>query len=290
MKSAAESNAFSRNYSLNVGGRLLDLSVPKVMGILNVTPDSFYAGSRFTGSEEIVRQAAQMLEEGAAILDIGGSSTRPGAREIPVEEEKSRVGNAISAVMKVFPESVISCDTFQSEVATAAVSAGASMINDVTGGERDKKMFEVVSQLKVPYVLMHMRGNPETMTSLTSYENLHLEIISWLRRKLLQLNEYGVKDVVVDPGFGFAKTAAQGFELLHKLELLHVLERPLLVGLSRKSMIWRTLGITADQALNGTTFLNSIALIKDVSILRVHDVREAVEAVKLYREYEKSPA
>lgn len=288
MKSAAESNVFSRNYSLNIRGRLMDLSTPKVMGILNVTNDSFFAGSRVGTYDEIVRQAATMLEEGAAILDVGGMSTRPGAAEISLNEEVSRVRRAVSAIKKHFPEAVVSCDTYRGEVASAAVSEGASIINDVTGGEGDKKMFEVVSQLGVPYVLMHMRGTPETMASLNQYENLTLEIISWLQLKLKQLREYGAKDIIVDPGFGFAKSPSQGFELLKQLDLLQILDLPVMVGVSRKSMVWKTLGVTPEGALNGTTVLNAIALMKGASILRVHDVKEAVEAVKLIQAIERA--
>lgn len=286
MKSAAESNAFSRNYSLNIRGRLMDLRTPKVMGILNVTQDSFYSGSRLATKEETLTKAARMLEDGADILDVGGISTRPGAAEIPLAEELSRVVNAISAISKSFPHAIISCDTYRSDVARAAVEEGASIINDVTGGEGDKKMFEVVSRLGIPYVLMHMRGTPETMATLNQYENLLLEIITWLQQRLRLLTEFGVKDVIVDPGFGFAKSPSQNFELLKNIELLSVLERPMLVGLSRKSMIWKTLGVTPDGALNGTSVLHTIALMKGVSFLRAHDVREAVETVKLFQQYE----
>jgi dihydropteroate synthase len=288
MKSAAESNVFSRNYSLNIRGRLMDLRIPKVMGILNITEDSFYAGSRVGSDEEVLRQAARMLGEGADILDVGGMSTRPGAGEISEADEISRVRRAVSAIKKQFPDAVISCDTYRSEVARVAVGEGASIINDVTGGEGDKKMFGVVSQLHVPYILMHMRGTPETMATLNQYENLTLEIIYWLQEKLRQLMEYGAKDVIVDPGFGFAKSPLQGFELLKQLEMFQILERPVLVGISRKSMIWKTLGITPEDALNGTTVLHSIALMKGASVLRVHDVREAVEAIKLMRAYESA--
>jgi dihydropteroate synthase len=287
MKSAAESKVFSRNYSLNIRGRLLDLKTPKVMGILNLTPDSFYAGSRFRKEKEILNAAEKMIHDGAAILDLGGSSTRPGAQPISVKDEMDRVLPAIQSIGRNFPEIVISCDTYQSEVAVAAVGEGASMINDVSGGELDKKMFKVVSQLGVPYVLMHMRGTPQTMAALNNYENLNLEIILSLQQRVKQLEAYGVKDIVVDPGFGFSKSPGQGFDLLNNLELMHRLDRPLLVGISRKSMVWKTLGIDAERALNGTTVLNSIALMKGTSILRVHDVREAVEAVKLIEMLQK---
>jgi dihydropteroate synthase len=288
MSSAAESNAFSRNYSLNINGRLLDLSTPKVMGILNITPDSFYAGSRYRDETEIIESAQKMIESGAAILDVGGYSTRPGAADISQEEERARVVKAIQAVRENVPGAIISCDTFRSSVAQAAIDAGAEIINDVSGGTLDQNMFQTVAKLKVPYIVMHMRGTPETMHTMTHYENLPLEVISSLRDRVTQLAAAGIKDIIVDPGFGFAKNAVQNFQLLKHLELFQILERPLLAGLSRKSLIWRTLAITPDQALNGTSVLNTIALMKGVSILRVHDVAEAVQAVKLYNAYKNS--
>jgi dihydropteroate synthase len=288
MKSAAESNVFSRNYTLNIRGRLLDLSTPAVMGILNITPDSFFEGSRVQTDKEILAKASRMLEEGVSILDIGGHSTRPGASQVSVEVEKSRVLMAIRSVIKHFPEAIISCDTFNSEIAQAAVSEGASIINDVSGGELDKEMFATVARLGVPYVLMHMRGNPQTMVHQTDYNNIHLEVITWLQRKMHHLREAGVKDIIVDPGFGFSKTVEQNFQLLRRLDLFRVLGLPVLVGLSRKSMVWRTLGIEAGEALNGTTVLNSVALLNGASILRVHDVRQAIEAVKLCSVYQRA--
>jgi dihydropteroate synthase len=288
MKSAAESNVFSRNYTVNIRGRLLDLSTPAVMGILNITPDSFFEGSRVQTTKEVVSRAAKMLEAGASIIDVGGHSTRPGAEQVPLHEEKSRVLMAISVIIKHFPNAIISCDTFNSETARAAVSEGASIINDVSGGELDKGMFTTVAQLGVPYILMHMRGNPQTMVHQTDYDNIQLEIITWLQRKVRQLHDAGVRDIIVDPGFGFSKTVEQNFQLLRRLDLFRVMGMPLLVGLSRKSMVWRTLGIEAGEALNGTTVLNTIALLNGASIIRVHDVREAVEAVKLFSAYQRS--
>ncbi len=287
MKPAAESKVFSRNYSLNIGGRLIDLTTPRIMGILNVTTDSFYTASRAFDEVEILTKAGKMLEDGATFLDVGGASTRPGAPEVAEEEELKRVRIAIAAIKREFPSSIISCDTFRSEVARQAVYAGADLMNDVSGGERDAAMFKVISELRVPYILMHSRGTPETMGSLTQYDNLMMELISWLQERVLRLRDAGVKDVIVDPGFGFAKSQKQGFELLRKLELLHVLECPLLVGISRKSMIWKTLKVTPDEALNGTTVLHTLALMKGASILRVHDVKEAVEAVTLIAKCEK---
>jgi dihydropteroate synthase len=284
MISAAESNVFSRKYSLKIHGRLLDLRIPKVMGILNVTPDSFYSGSRVQKVQEIVTQAGKMIEEGAFIIDVGAASTRPGAAEVPVEMEKSRALLAITEIVKHFPEAIISCDTYRSEVAIAAVGEGAVLVNDISGGELDDKMFETIARLQVPYVLMHMRGTPEKMSTLTHYENIHREIIYWLLQRLRRLTEMGVNDVIIDPGFGFAKSIRQNFEIINNLELYHSLDKPLMAGISRKSMIWKTLGITPDQALNGTSVLNSVALLKGVSLLRVHDVKEAVEAIKLIGE------
>lgn len=288
MKSAGQSNAFSRNYSLNIHGRLMDFRTPKIMGILNVTPDSFYGGSRYQAEDEIRRQVERMLAEGADIIDVGGQSTRPGAEIIPLADERARIVGAVNAIVKAFPGTIISVDTFRSAVAEAAVSEGAQIVNDVSGGGLDEHMFETVSRLRVPYVLMHMRGTPSTMASLNSYDNLHFEVIRWLQEKLRQLLQYGISDVIIDPGFGFSKSPSQNFHLLKGLPLFQSLERPVMVGLSRKSMIWRTLGTTAENALNGTTVLNTLALLNGASILRVHDVREAAEAIRLCESYENA--
>lgn len=283
MKSRAESNHFLSKYSLNVNGRLLDLSKPKVMGILNVTPDSFFDGSRYQSEEQILRQAEKMLVEGAHIIDIGGYSTRPGAAEISIPDETDRVVKAIGWVAREFPNAVISIDTFRSSVARAAFAEGASILNDVSGGALDPAMFATAALLKAPYILMHMRGNPQDMQNRNDYSDVVLEVISELQQKISALHEAGVHDIVVDPGFGFAKSVAQNFEILNNLQRFRILDKPLLVGFSRKSMIWRTLGITPDEALNGTTALHSVALLKGASILRVHDVREAVQTIELIR-------
>lgn len=283
MKSRAESNHFLSKYSLNVNGRLLDLSKPKVMGILNVTPDSFFDGSRYQSEEQILRQAEKMLVEGAHIIDIGGYSTRPGAAEISIPDETDRVVKAIGWVAREFPKAVISIDTFRSSVARAAFAEGASILNDVSGGALDPEMFATAALLKAPYILMHMRGNPQDMQNRNDYSDVVLEVISELQQKISALHEAGVHDIVVDPGFGFAKSVAQNFEILNNLQRFRILDKPLLVGFSRKSMIWRTLGITPDEALNGTTALHSVALLKGASILRVHDVREAVQTIELIR-------
>ncbi|WP_373512417.1 dihydropteroate synthase [Persicitalea sp.] len=270
--------------TLNLSGRLLDLSTPAVMGILNITPDSFYEGSRFDpNSDHFVQEAGQMLTDGAKILDVGGYSTRPGAAEISVDEECERILPVIEVLSRTFPAVVISIDTFRSAVAKQAVRAGASIVNDVSGGNLDEQMFETAAELGVPYVLMHMRGTPQTMTQLNQYDNLVQDIMRELAEKLQRLRSLGVADVIVDPGFGFAKNVPQNFELLNHLEHLKSLNAPLLVGVSRKSMIWRSLGVTPTKVLNGTTVLNTLALQKGADILRVHDVREAVEAVKLWQ-------
>lgn len=271
--------------SINVKGRLIDFSTPKVMGILNVTPDSFFAKSRFlAGNDSIVAKASEMIEQGVTFIDIGGYSTRPHAIDISITEELDRVLPVIEAIIKDFPEIIISIDTFRSEVARAAIKAGAAIINDISGGNLDDKMFETVAELKVPYILMHSRGNPETMSQLNDYQNLTLDVITDLKEKVAQLRALAVKDIIIDPGFGFAKNAKQGFELLRNLEALKIMDLPLLVGISRKSMIWRTLDITANEALNGTTALNMFALMQGANILRVHDVKEAVETVRLFEE------
>ena len=276
-----QSKIFSANKTLNVGGRLLDLSQPKVMGILNVTPDSFYDGNKFKDDRAILAHVEKMLTEGADFIDVGGYSTRPGAEEISIDEELKRTIPAVKLIAKNFPESLISVDTFRSSVAKEAVDAGAIMVNDISGGALDEKMFSTVASLNVPYVLMHIRGTPQTMTKETNYDNLIKDIIDYFHFKVFQLQNLGVKDIIIDPGFGFAKTAEQNFELLNKLDYFQILGRPILAGLSRKSMIWRTLNSDPEGALNGTTALNSIALMRGASILRVHDVREAKETVLL---------
>jgi len=276
-----QSKIFSVNKTLNVGGKLIDLSEPRVMGILNVTPDSFYDGFKYGDETSILKQVEKMVSEGADFIDVGGYSTRPGAEDISQEEELSRVMPAIKLITKKFPDTIVSIDTFRARVAKQAVEAGASLINDISGGDLDKDMFDTVASLQIPYIIMHMKGTPQTMTQEATYENLIKEIIDSFHQKIFKLHGLGVKDTLVDPGFGFAKTAQQNFELLNQLDRFHILEKPLLVGLSRKSMIWRTLKTNPESALNGTTVLNTIALIKGASLLRVHDVRQAKEAIQL---------
>jgi dihydropteroate synthase len=252
------------------------------MGIINTTPDSFYAGSRRQLQEEVVEQAARMLEAGAAILDIGGQSTRPGAEEVGATEEAARVVPAIEAIMRRFPEAVVSVDTFRAAVARQAVEAGACMVNDISGGLFDADMLATVGKLQVPYICMHTKGTMDTMHQLAHYEeDVVLEVLDFFMARLHACREAGIHDVIIDPGFGFAKTAAHNFRLLDQLQAFKILNRPLLLGVSRKSTIYKTLGVTAAEALNGTTVLNTIGLLKGASILRVHDVKEAVETVKL---------
>jgi dihydropteroate synthase len=268
--------------SLNIRGKIVDLTTPLVMGILNVTQDSFFRESRATSENDIIGRAETMLEEGAAIIDIGGYSTRPSAKVIDIEEESASVLAALQILTKRFPGIIISVDTFRSEVAKRAVEYGASIINDVSGGTLDENMFATVAEARVPYILMHMRGEPQTMSKLTSYDNLVIDILQDLQSKIAALRIYGLADIIVDPGFGFAKNSAQNFELIRRLSEFQILGCPVLAGLSRKSTISKTLGITADEALNGTTVLNTLALQQGASILRVHDVKAAVEAVKLW--------
>lgn len=282
MKSFAENRIFSTNQTLNIRGRLVHLDTPKVMGILNVTPDSFYDGGRYSDDEAIQTRVAEMLAHGATFIDVGGYSTRPGAADVPVEEEIRRVTNAIRVILRNYPGTLISIDTFRSAVAEAAIEEGAGLINDVSGGSLDDNMFKTAGRYRVPYILMHMRGTPATMNSLTDYNNLLKDVTDYFHERVKQLEEAGVKDIIIDPGFGFAKKAEQSFELLNQLSYLKILGKPIMAGVSRKSMIWRTLKIAPDQALNGTTCLNTIALMKGVSILRVHDVKEAAEACRLF--------
>ena len=273
----AKDTFFQIKTSLNVGGKILDLSAPKVMGILNITPDSFFEGSRTQSEKEILTQAEKMLTEGADILDLGAYSSRPGATDISVEEEKQRLIPAVKLIVKHFPEAVISVDTFRASIAKKAIESGAHIINDISGGNLDQEMFKTVGKLGVPYILMHMKGTPQTMKDLTDYVDLCSEIKLYFSEKIAQLKQAGVKDIVLDLGFGFAKNIKQNFELLKQLADFRTLGFPILAGLSRKSMIYKTLDIDANEALNGTTVLNTIALLGGASILRVHDVKEAVE-------------
>ena len=257
------------------------------MGILNITPDSFYSAGRVESEKTLLEKAKHMLEEGAAILDVGGYSSRPGATDISEEEEMNRVIPSIKLLTAEFPTTLISVDTFRANVAVKAIEAGARMINDISAGELDENMFQVVASLKVPYVAMHMKGNPQNMNSQSKYENLLLGISRYFQNKLFKLHSLGITDIVIDPGFGFAKTREQSFYLLDNLEILKSLGAPIMVGISRKSLIYKTLNVNPEEALNGTTVLNTISVLKGASILRVHDVKEAVEIVKLTNEIRK---
>lgn len=273
---------------INVNGSLLDLSVPCVMGILNITPDSFYAGSRMQTEAEIARRTEQILVEGAGIIDVGAYSSRPNAENVSPLEEMERLRMGLSVLRKVRPDAVVSVDTFRADVARMCVEEfGVAIINDIAAGEMDADMFRTVAELNVPYIMMHMRGTPQDMQKHPRYDNLLKEVFLYFARKVQQLRDLGVKDIILDPGFGFGKTVEHNYELLSHLEEFRVFELPLLVGVSRKSMIYRLLGTTPQEALNGTTVLDTICLMKGADILRVHDVREAVETVKIVEAMKK---
>ena len=277
-----------KSKSINIKGELIDLATPLVMGIVNVTPDSFYKGSRTESEKEIIRRVQQILNEGGSIIDIGGQSTRPTSTWLTAKEELARIEPALAVVQKEFPDAIVSIDTFYAEIARAAVEKyGVAMINDISGGQLDKAMFPTVAQLNMPYILMHMRGTPQTMQQLTHYDNFVEEVIFYFSKKITHLNAIGVNDIIVDPGFGFSKTLQQNYELMAHMKYFHIFETPLLAGVSRKSMTYRLLGTDAEGSLNGTTVLNTYALQSGASILRVHDVKEAVDCVKLTQELNK---
>ncbi len=267
--------------TINCRGNLIDLTTPKVMGILNLTPDSFYSESRNKPDGDFLKNAETMLQEGAFFLDIGGYSTRPGALEVTPDDELKRVIPAVELLLKEFPDALISIDTFRSKIADDCLKAGAALINDISAGNLDEDMMKVVAKHQVPYIMMHMRGTPQTMKDLNHYEDMLREILLFFSQKIKSAHRHGIADVIIDPGFGFSKNIAQNFELLNKMGLLKILELPLLAGLSRKSTIYKTLGCEPAEALNGTSILNTVALLNGANILRVHDVKEAVEAVKL---------
>ena len=268
--------------TLNCDGELLSLDRPRILGILNVTPDSFFDGGQFDSPDAALRRAEELLEAGADFIDIGGYSSRPGAEDVPEAEEIRRTVPVIAAIRKRFPDARISIDTFRSRVASEALEAGASLVNDITGATADPHMLPLVAERGVPVILMHMRGNPATMSVLTDYHNLVPEILQYFSERIAAARALGIVDVIADPGFGFAKTRQQNFELLAGLETFRILEVPVLVGLSRKSMIWKTLGIEPQHALNGTTALHMAALERGACLLRVHDVREARECISLW--------
>ncbi|PBJ07373.1 dihydropteroate synthase [Flavobacterium sp. ACN6] len=267
---------------INCKGELIDLSIPKVMGILNVTPNSFFDGGKYKNEDEIISRVDKMLSEGAAFIDIGAYSSKPSAEFVSEQEEIDRIVPAIELILKYFPKALLSIDTFRAEVAKASIESGAAIINDIAAGELDDKMFEVIAKYNVPYIMMHMRGNPQTMQSLTHYDDIIKEMLFYFSEKVKKARALGINDLILDPGFGFAKTTDQNYQVMQKMELFNLLELPVLVGISRKSMIYKTFNTTAQEALNGTTFLNTIALTKGAKILRVHDVKEAVECVTLF--------
>ena len=270
------------NKLINVNGQLMDFERPRVMGILNVTPDSFYAGSRQQTADDITRRVHQIIEEGGDIIDIGAYSSRPFAEDVSPEEEMRRLHQGLGIVRKVAPEAIISVDTFRSDVARMCVEEfDVAIINDISGGEMDQHMFATIAELQVPYILMHMKGTPQDMQVNPGYEHLLKEVLYYFSKKVAQLHDLGVKDIILDPGFGFGKTIDDNYLLLEHLDDFQILELPILVGVSRKSMIYKVLGITPEDALNGTTALNTIALMKGADLLRVHDVREATEVINI---------
>jgi len=270
--------------TINCNGKLIDLSSPKVMGILNVTPNSFFDGGKHSDEKAILIQVEKMLSEGATFIDIGGYSSKPSAEFVSEAEELQRLLPVVQKVVKEFPEAIISIDTFRSSVAKATIENGAAIINDISAGNLDDKMLETVAKIQVPYIMMHMKGTPQSMQSMTQYENIVKEMVFYFSERVAKARSLGINDLIIDPGFGFAKTLEQNFEVLSKLELFQMLELPILAGVSRKSMVYKTLGTSAEFALNGTTSLNTIALLKGAKILRVHDVKEAVECMKLYNQ------
>jgi dihydropteroate synthase len=266
---------------LKIGKKLLDLTTPKIMGIVNTTPDSFYESSRTNTIDKLLIQVEKHMQEGADFIDIGGYSTRPGATDISIEEEINRISDPIKIIKDTFPNCIISCDTFRSQVAQIAIDNGADIINDISGGELDQNMFDVIAKNRIPYILMHSKGNPQTMQNQTEYKSIFKEMVNYFSSKIEYLHELGLTEIIIDPGFGFAKTIEQNYELLNNLQDFYFLKHPILVGISRKSMIYKKLNTTPEEALNGTTILNTIALSKGAKILRVHDVKEAKEIVTL---------
>ncbi|RED47410.1 dihydropteroate synthase [Seonamhaeicola aphaedonensis] len=267
--------------TINCKGTLINIASPKVMGVLNVTPDSFYDGGKYNDEKDILRQVDKMLSEGATFIDLGAYSSRPGADFVSEDEELKRIVPIVQSILKHFPETLISIDTFRSKVAEACITSGAALINDISAGKLDHSMLQTVANLRVPYIMMHMRGNPQNMQQQTAYDDLVKDIIFYFSERIAAAHALGIIDVIIDPGFGFSKTLEQNYELLNKLELFKMIEKPLLVGVSRKSMIYKLLETTPENALNGTTTLNTVALQKGTNILRVHDVKEAMECVKL---------
>lgn len=270
--------------TINCKGELIDLSTPKVMGILNITPNSFYDGGKYKDETAILLKTEKMLLDGATFIDIGAYSSKPKAEFVSEKEELNRIIPVVKLILAHFPETLISIDTFRSEIAKNCIEMGATIINDISAGNLDDKMLEVVAKYNIPYIMMHMRGNPQTMQSMTDYENIVKEMLNYFSERIYKARSYGINDLIIDPGFGFSKNLGQNFKVLQKMELFNMLELPLLAGFSRKSMIYKTLNSTAESALNGTSVLNTIALTKGAKILRVHDVKEAMECITLFDE------
>lgn len=279
--SRVEDTHFPVNSHLRLKDKLVSLETPKIMGIINLTDDSFYGKSRIQGDKQLIEQVLKMLDEGADIIDLGACSTRPGSKEIPLEEEIQKIRDAVALIHSQFPETILSIDTYRSKVAEVGISGGAHIINDISGGQIDPEIIDVAAQYHTPFVLMHMKGTPENMQDHVSYENIFMEMTRYFSERIKLLESKGVHDIIIDPGFGFSKTLEQNYEILNSLEQYHILGKPILVGLSRKSMIYKKLNTTPENALNGTTALNTLAVTKGASILRVHDVRAAKEIISL---------
>jgi dihydropteroate synthase len=270
--------------TINCKGNLIDLNSPKIMGVLNITPDSFYDGGKFKDSTTVITQVEKMLADGATFIDVGAYSSRPGAENVSETEELQRIVPIVDLLVNKFPEIVLSIDTFRAKVAKECIIAGAAMVNDISAGNLDAAMMHIVSQLKVPYVMMHLKGTPQNMQQNTTYDHLLKDILYYFSEKITDAHEKGIIDIIVDPGFGFSKNLAQNYELMQKLELFNITKKSILVGISRKSMIYKVLKSDAKNALNGTTALNTIALLKGANILRVHDVKEALECIKIVQQ------
>ncbi len=270
--------------TINCNGNLISLERPKIMGILNVTPDSFFDGGKYKDEASVLNQVDKMLNEGATFIDVGAYSSRPGAKEVDEDTELKRITPIVSLIINKFPDVILSIDTFRNNVAKACIENGAAIVNDISAGLHDDNMLSTVAKLNVPYIMMHMRGTPKNMQQQTDYKDILKEVLFYFSERLAAAKALGVKDIIIDPGFGFAKNLEQNFELLKQMEVMSIIEHPLLAGISRKSMIYKTLDVTADQALNGTTALHMACLQKGAKILRVHDVKEAVECTKLYEQ------
>ena len=273
---------YRKRMTINCKGQLIDLTIPKIMGILNVTPNSFFDGGKYKNESEILSRVEKMSSEGATFIDVGAYSSKPSAEFVSEQEEISRIIPVLNLILKHFPETILSIDTFRAEVAKASIESGAAIINDISAGHLDEKMLETVAKYNVPYIMMHMKGTPQTMQTLTQYDDIVKEMLFYFSERIAKARSFGINDLITDPGFGFAKTVEQNYEVFQKLDLFNLLELPMLIGISRKSMIYKALNSNAEEALNGTTVLNTIALTKGAKILRVHDVKEAMECVTLF--------